>query len=176
MDNITIKTFSENELSQLTGLMRMCSDTEFYIILDQNIMFYNATAMNGMSLCAVNDDDLLVGVLLCKYSNRDLENYMSHEVLQEIAEQGRLAYGIELANSCVHPDYRGHHLERDMIAKLIRDEKTKNLDAWFWATAHKDNIPSIKSITANGLEMILSDITMMYPAHVCFHRNLYIKK
>ena len=77
----------------------------------------------------------------------------------------------ELLSSCVDRKYRGMHLESMMAAYVLNNTKA----SWFWCTAHKDNVPSIKCITANGFTLAQGGCTFEYPHKTLRDRNLYYK-
>lgn len=169
-----IKHFSENEISQLFSLAKLCAVPDFYIVLDENRAFYEQVASNGLSLAAV-DGSKLIGFLLYRKNTSSLTGFVdSCAELQKLRDTDRWDSGVELMNSCVHPDYRGMHLEQKLVSTAIEKSLSSDKNAWFWATTHKDNIPSRKAVMANGLQIVLEDIEMPY-RHIALHRNLYIR-
>ena len=169
-----IKYFSENEISQVFNLAKLCAVPDFYIILDENKKFYEKVASNGLSVAAV-EDDKLVGFLLYRKNTSSLSGFIdSCETIKELHNSDRWDCGIELMNSCVHPDHRGMHLEQKLISIAIENSLSFDKNAWFWATTHKDNTPSRKAVMANRFQLVLEDIEMPY-RHIALHRNLYIR-
>ena len=170
-----IKHFSENEISQVFNLAKLCTVPDFYIISDKNKEFYEKVASNGLSLAAV-EDDKLIGFLLCEKDTSSLSGFIdSCKEIKKLHNSDRWDCGIELMSSCVHPDYRGMHLEQKLISIAIENSISFDKNAWFWATTHKDNIPSKKAVMTNRLKLVLEDIEMPY-SFVALHRNLYIRE
>ena len=93
--------------------------------------------------CGAFDKDKLVGASALFFN--PFEYAQSLEQINIVSN-----HVAEIGRCMVLPDYRGHHLMTRMN-KFLLNTNTKNID-YFVATAHPENIPSIKSLEALGFE------------------------
>lgn len=155
------------DFDMVFDLVKSCYTKDFYEITDSSKSIYKKAINSGYSIGAFYDNKL-VGIMLGMYAS---DNHFSSLVGDIPEEFNNLDMNncFELMSSCVHKDYRGYHMEQQMIKHIL-----DNIHAsFFWCTAHKDNISSNKSILANGFKLVKKDCTFQYSHKTIYHRNLY---
>lgn len=159
-----IRKISQKNFDDIWKIMEQTQVPDFYDIDPSNREFYRKIVCQGFSVGVFYSDvdDTLVGFLLARMN--DLEPRMLTGKLYE----DDYKIGMELMNSAVLYEHRGHHLESQMIEAVLKENS--GFFDFAWCTAHKDNTASVRNIERAGMKLVLHDIDVPYARH----RNLYV--
>ena len=130
------------------------------------------TVKKGYSVC-VRSDGRIVGFLIVDHTTGELDDLINNipELSRKEDWKRNRDFAVELTNCAVRPEYRGHHIEEELIRYVVKKESEKDYRTWFWATVHQNNIPSIKSVIRGGLSIIVKNINFPYGSE----RNVFFR-
>lgn len=134
--------------------------------------FFWETVKKGYSVCA-RSDGRIAGFLIVDHTTGELGGLINNIPGLSRKEDWRRNrdFAVELINCAVLPEYRGYHIEEVLIRYAVKKESEKDYRAWFWATVHRDNTASIKSVMRGGLSIIAKNISFPYGSE----RNVFFR-
>lgn len=156
---LTIQRAKQSDVSAITKMMQeasaLLSDSSWYVADDEDFVRCHIKE-TGFILNAFWDGTI-AGFLMVRLPEKSEDN-LGYSLLEQWTRQ-HLDPETELFNTAhmesvvVRPPFRGHHIQRDLIAKAISILKEQHY-RHLMATVHPENKASLISFQKNGFQII----------------------
>ena len=153
MDEILFRKATNSDVEEISQLMetvyRQLEDPSIFACDDMEYV-KNHIQKEGFCIVAQNQNEKIVGVLMVRFpfeaeDNLGIDIHLPKEKLNQVAHM----------ESCVvHPDYRGHRLQQQLL-QLAEEWIDKENFSYLLATVAPHNIPSRHSLEKVGYHFIL---------------------
>ena len=161
MQHYTLRIATLDDALDIWSVMDICAkhlEHKEQFILDDLAYVKDILCGHGFAVVACDKTDKIVGNLLVKYPGITDEN-LGYDVFTDCLHipltTENLSKVVHMDSASVHPNHRGHNLERLLIAyaeTLIDISKHK----YSFATVAPNNYASLKSLERNGYQVMVT--------------------
>ncbi|MBR5579483.1 MAG: GNAT family N-acetyltransferase [Lachnospiraceae bacterium] len=170
MDQFSLRIATLQDAKEIWQVMDTCHKhltNKSHFICDNQFYVTDVLTNSGFGVVACDLEGKIIGSLLIKYPGMEEEN-LGYDLSFDFNQLSKVAH---MDSCCVLPNARGNHLETKMLAYAENHLITASKYSFLMATVAPDNIPSMKSLTALGYQVMATK--EKYEGYL---RNIMLKK
>ena len=169
MEQYYLRLASPQDAKEIWQVMDTCQKyltNKSHFICDNQWYVNDVLSNSGFGVVTYDLEERIVGSLLVKYPGMEEEN-LGYDLSFDFSQLSKVAH---MDSCCVLPQARGNHLEIKMLTYAEKVIDTSKY-SYLMATVAPENIPSMKSLTALGYQVVATK--EKYEGYL---RNIMLKK